>query len=252
MANDLKWLIGSDFHIPFNSKRGTDLFFAIRDWFEPDVIDIAGDLDDACPVSRFSDGTPDEVIDNVATYAPLVQDFFKDLRDGSPEAEIWYHTGNHENRYDDYTAKKAPAYAGLITPEVLWKTDTYGIQLSYYNNPPIHRFGDVYIHHGPYALKNSGESVRKVLDDYQVSCIVGHSHRQSYVAKSYSLPGVELRGWELGHFTDINSSGMAYDRKHDWQMGGAIAHIVNDYPHVSLFHINKDFECVVDGKLFKA
>lgn len=247
-----KWLLGSDFHIPYNSKRGTELFFKIQKWFEPDYIDILGDLDDACPVSRFADGKSTEVSDAVYTYAPLVQDFFKDLRKTSPSAHIHYATGNHEARYDEYISKKAPALEGLITPEILWKTETYGVDLTYYNNPPHERFPGLFVHHGPYAVSKSGESVRKVIDDFHVSCVVGHSHRQAYVAKSYPLAGKTLRGWELGHFTDVNSSGMGYDRKHDWQMGGAVAHIDNGYVHLSLFSVNEDFETYVDGKKFSA
>lgn len=228
------------------------LWWQVQKWFKPDVIDILGDLDDACPVSRYADGKPAEVVGAVATYAPLVQDFFKALRGNSPDAQIHFATGNHEQRYDDYTARKAAAYDGLITPELLWKTDTYGIELSYYNNPPVHRFGDIFVHHGPYALKNSGESVRKVIDEYQVSAIVGHSHRQAAVFKTYELRNEMRRGYELGHMTDIKSPGMGYTALHDWQPGFAVATIVDDYPHIDLITISPDYKCVVYGKVFSA
>jgi hypothetical protein len=247
-----KWLIASDFHIPFNNKRLTSLFFDVQKWFDPDYIDILGDLDDACPVSRFADGTAAEVLDATYTYAPLVQSFWSDIRATSPDADVHFATGNHEQRYDDYVSKKAPALRGMITPELLWKTDTYGVNLSYYNNPPVERFPGFYVHHGPYAVNKAGESVRKVMDDFNISCMVGHSHRQAYVAKSYPLPEVYLRGWEIGHLTDINSSGMAYDRKHDWQPGFAIAHVENDYPHVQLVSVSPDYVCYVDGRKFSA
>lgn len=252
MSNDLKWMLASDFHIPFHNVRWMDMWFDAIRWMRPDVIDILGDLDDACPVSRFAEGTPVESDKEglIVTYAPLIRKFFSDLRDIVPDAEIHFACGNHEQRHDDYIAKKAPAYQGLITPELLWGTDTYGIDLSYYNNPPIHRFNDIFVHHGPYALSKGGESVRKVMDDFNVSAIVGHSHRQAYVAKSYPLAGIELRGYELGHMTDITSSGMSYDRKHDWQGGFGYAHIVSDDPHISLVNI-RDNTCVVDGKLFR-
>lgn len=247
--SDLKWMLASDFHIPFHNKRWLDMWLDVVRWQKPDVIDILGDLDDACPVSRFSDGTSAEIEGAVITYAPLVKKFFEDLRAIAPNAQIHFATGNHEKRYDDYIDRKAPALKGLITSELLWGTDTSGIELSYYSNPPVHRFGDIFVHHGPYALSKGGESVRKVLDEFNVSAIVGHSHRQAYVAKSYPLADIELRGYELGHMTDIYSSGMSYDMKHDWQAGFATAHIDNDYPHISLVGI-KDSVCYVDGKKF--
>lgn len=247
--SDLKWMIVSDLHIPFHNVRHVNMWLDIVRWQKPDVVDILGDLDDACPVSRFSEGTAAEVEGAVVTYAPLVKKFFEDLRAIVPDAQIHYATGNHEARYDAYISKNAPALRGLITPELLWGTDSTGVELSYYNNPPVHRFGDIFVHHGPYAASKSGESVRKVLDDFNVSAIVGHSHRQGYVAKSYPLAGIELRGYELGHLTDIYSSGMGYDLKHDWQSGFATATIVNDMPHINLVNI-RDNTCVVEGKVF--
>lgn len=247
--SDLKWILASDFHIPFHNVRHVNMWLDIVRWMKPDVIDILGDLDDACPVSRFADGTPAEIEGAVYTYAPLIRQFFKDLRDIVPNAQIHFATGNHEKRYDDYLDKSAPALKGLVTPEVLWGTDSSGIELSYYSNPPVHRFGDIFVHHGPYAVAKGGESVRKVLDDFNVSAIVGHSHRQAFVAQSYPLAQRELRGYELGHMTDIYSFGMGYDLKHNWQSGFATATIINDYPHISLVGI-KDNTCVVDGRVF--
>lgn len=248
--SDFKWMLASDLHIPYHNKRWVDGWLDAIRWWQPDVVDILGDLDDACPVSRFSDGRPNEIEDAVVTYAPLVKKFFEDLREIVPDAEIHYATGNHEARYDDYIEKKAPALRGLITPELLWGTDSTGVSLSYYSDPPVHRYGDIFVHHGPYAAAKGGESVRKVLDDFNVSATVGHSHRQAYVAKSFPLAGRELRGYELGHMTDIYSSGMGYDMKHDWQGGFGYAHVVNDHPHVSLVGI-RDNAFVLDGKVFK-
>lgn len=256
MSNDLRWVLGSDFHLPYEEPRYLDLWWQVQKWFNPDVIDILGDLDDASCVSRYSDGKSDEVVNAVATYAPLVRDFFKTLRENSPGAQIHYATGNHEARYDDYIDRKAPALKGLITPELLWNTDTYGIELSYYNNPPVHRFGDIFVHHGPYAQKNSGDSVKKVMEEYGVSCVVGHSHRQAQIFKTYQLRNEIRRGLEIGHFTNIYSPGMSYDSLHDWQAGFAIAHIENgEYPHfqlVSIYESSHGYSCYVDGKRFDA
>lgn len=250
MSNDLKWLIGSDFHIPYENKRYMKIWWDVMEWFNPDVVDILGDLDDNSACSKYSDGKPDEVINAASKYAPMVKQFFEKTRGIVPDAQVHFATGNHEIRYDDYIARKAPALAGLITEDMLWGTDQYGIELSYYNNPPVHRFGPMYVHHGMYALSTSGASVKKMVDEFGVSCIVGHSHRQGAVFKTFKLKNEVQRGYELGHMTDVTSSGMSYDNRHDWQPGFAIAHIVNDYPHVQLVSISPDYTCVVDGKKF--
>ena len=247
----MKWMLVSDIHIPYHNKRYLDMWFEVNKWWKPDVIDIVGDLDDACPVSKYSNGTPAEYENAVVSYAPLVQQFFKDLREQNPDAEIHYHTGNHEARYDHYVASKAPALTGLITPELLWKTETHGIDLSYYDAPPVERYAGYFVHHGPYAQKDAGSSVRKVMDEFNVSAIVGHSHAQAMVAHTYELRNEILRGIELGHMVDIKSNGMAYTRLRDWQPGFGIMHVDGDNGYPSLVPI-VDNACYVDGKKFSA
>lgn len=250
MSNDLRWQLGSDFHIPYENPRYMKIWWDVMDWFAPDVVEIVGDLDDACPVSKFSDGRPEEVMGAITTYAPLVQKFFQTAREKC-SGQIYFHTGNHEKRYDEYIDRKAPALRDFLTPEMLWKTDTYGIELSFYDNPPVHRFGDIFCHHGLYVSKNSGDSVRKMVDEFGVSIVSGHSHRQAYAPRTYELRNETLRAWEIGHMTDISSPGMGYAAHHPWQAGFAIGHIVNDYPHIQLVSINEAYECVVDGKVFR-
>ena len=255
------WMIGSDFHIPYTNKRYMDLWWQVMRDLKPQAVDIVGDLDDACPVSRFSDGQPSEILDAVFTYAPLVQDFFRDCRQyADRDADIFFHGGNHEIRYQHYVNKNAPALRNLLTEEVLWKTDTYGVQTSSYEAPPVHRYGDIYGHHGLYVSSNAGGSVAKMMDEFGVSIISGHSHRQGYVPKTYELRNETLRGWELGHMTDITSPGMAYATHHPWQPGFAVAWVESGssvtkdglWPHVELVSISPDYTCKVGNKIYKA
>jgi len=252
MAVEEKILFGSDFHIPYHNKRYMDLWMKVLKSFKPDTVAILGDLDDACPVSKYSDGKPEEVEQAIITYAPQVQNFFGDVRKARPNARIHYATGNHEARYDEYIAKKAPALKNLITPEFLWKTDTHGVELSYYNKPPFELYPEFYIHHGPYALKGAGNSVAKVNDEFNITCMVGHSHRQAFVAKTFELRGYSVRGWEIGHMTDVTSEGMSYDRLHDWLPGFSVGYWNNNYMHVELVTIAPDYSCMVGGKLYQA
>lgn len=254
MAVEEKVLFGSDFHIPYHNKRFVELWFKVMRSFKPDTVALLGDVDDACPVSRFSDGKPIEVENAIITYAPQVQDFLGKIRKARPNARIHYATGNHEARYDEYVAKKAPALKEMITPEFLWKTETHGIELSYYNRPPVKLWEDIdfFIHHGPYALKGAGSSVNKVLDEFGISCMVGHSHRQAFVHKTFELKNEILRGWEIGHMTDVTSEGMAYDRLHDWLPGFAVGYVADGHIHVELVTIAPDYSCIVGGKRYQA
>jgi len=85
-----------------------------------------------------------------------------------------------------------------------------------------------------------------------VSIVRGHSHRMGAFFKTYELRNETLRGYEIGHNTDINSAGMSYTNAKNWQPGFAVAHIENGvYTHIQLVHVSPDYTCYVDGKLFK-
>ena len=105
----------------------------------------------------------------------------------------------------------------------------------------------VHVHHG-ISIAATG-SVRKDMEDLQVSLIRGHSHRIASHLVTYELrnngEGETLRGYEIGHMCDEKGPGMKYTQHHDWQKGFAIAHIVNDYPHIQMIHVAPDYSCVV-------
>lgn len=246
----MKWALVSDIHIPYHNERYLTGWFNFIKWWKPDVVDILGDLDDACPVSRFSTGTSIEYENAVVTYAPLIQKFFADLRGILPNSEIHFATGNHEARYDKYIDSKAPALAGLITPDLLWHTEKHGIDLSYYSAPPVKRYGGYHVHHGPYALKEGGDSSRKAMLEFGVSVAVGHSHAQAITAKTFELRDEIHYAIECGHLVNIHSSGMAYARLRDWQPGFVTMHLDGDAALPQIHPIIDD-RFVVDGKLFK-
>jgi hypothetical protein len=127
-----------------------------------------------------------------------------------------------------------------------------GYEYIYYNELPKRRFGDIHVHHG-LSIADTG-AVRKDMNDLQISLIRGHSHRIASHLQTYELRnngvGETIRGYEIGHMCDEKGPGMKYMQHHDWQKGFAIAHIVNDYPHIQMIHIAPDYSCVVDGKVF--
>lgn len=251
MSNDLKWMLGSDFHIPYTDKRYMELWFKVMKWYKPDVVDYLGDIDDQSCVSRYSAGTPDEVLNNIASYSSQVKDFYSKTRKMLPNADLFVALGNHDIRYEDYIAKKAPALTDLITPETMWGLDSLGYDYIHYNDLPKQRFGDIHVHHGIAISKHSGQSVQADVENFGVSIIRGHSHRAGSFFRTYELRNETLRGYEIGHMTDVKSEGMAYTNSHNWQPGFAIATIENGtYPHVQFIHISPDYTCVVNGRKF--
>lgn len=263
MTNDLKWLLGSDFHIPYHEKRYLDIWFDVLQWFKPDVVDFLGDISDQDCYSRFNDGRTNEflnmiknadqtgVLPIVVEQEKTVRELYAQARRMLPNAEIFSALGNHDIRVFDYADKKMPEIVEQITPEALWDFKNLGIDYIHYNDVPKHRYGDIYVHHGVAASKHAGESVRSDIDNFGVSLVRGHSHRMGAYYKTYELRNETLRGYEIGHMTDVRSTGMAYTSVHNWQPGFAIAHVVDGFPHIQTIEIH-DYSCVVDGKRFSA
>lgn len=264
MTNNIKWLIASDTQIPYQDSRALSLLFKVIKSWKPDVIDLLGDIDDQNCYSRYSDGKPDEFIsaykaaenkEEILSYvfkeSKETKKFYSDIRKAAPKAQLFTALGNHDIRVFDYFEKKDPDLLDRISPNALWGLDDLGYEYIYYDDLPKKRFGDIHVHHGIALSQNAGESARKDTEQYGVSMMRGHSHRQGTFFKTYELKNETLRGYEIGHLCDPKSFGMKYTTVHNWQSGFAIAHVVNGYPHVQLIQI-KDYTCVVDGKVFKA
>lgn len=247
----LKWALVSDLHIPYHNKKYVTMWLEYLKYWKPDAIDIAGDFDDAQCVSKYADGTPKEHTDLIATYSPMVKQLLADIREIVPNADIALHGGNHEIRYDNYIDRKAPALSGLITPELLWGVDTYGVTYHSYSDLPVKRYGQFYVHHGNFAVKGAGNSVRKMIDEFGVSCIVGHCHRLAAVSQTFELTGEIRTGIELGNLCDLSSNGFRYTNLRDWQPGFGFAYVDGEKAHSGIVPI-LDNSFVFEGRKFSA
>lgn len=268
----LKWQLGSDFHFPYHDERYVSLWFKVMKWYKPDVVDYLGDISDQDCYSRYSDGRTNEFLNAVQNVEltgtlPIVieqeklsRDFYTETRRMLPNAEIFSALGNHDIRVFEYADKKMPAILEQITPEALWDFKNLGIDYIYYSDLPKHRYGDIHVHHGVSISKHSGDSVQADIESFGVSIVRGHSHRLGAFFKTYEMRNEILRGYEIGHNTDIKSPGMAYTNVKNWQPGFMVGHIESGstvtqdgyWPHLQLVHVSPDYTCVIDGKKFSA
>jgi hypothetical protein len=269
---DLKWMISSDQHFPFHDPRYIELWFKVLKGFKPDIVDYLGDTSDQACFSRWTDGSSSEFIKKITatdveemfTFVESEErpalHFYEETRAMLPNAQLFVALGNHDIRIFDYLDKKLPELVAKATPENLWKLDSLGYDYIYYGDLPKHRFGDIHVHHGVSISKHAGESARNDVETFGVSMVRGHSHRMGSYFRTHELRNETLRGYEIGHMTDIKSSGMAYTNVHNWQPGFAIAHIESGasgtkdglWPHVQLIQISADYTCYVDGIKYSA
>lgn len=270
----MKWACVGDLQIPYQDSRAVALFFKIMKSWKPDAIDLVGDIDDQLEYSSYSDGTTDEFFNQlkkiqrvedetdeefVARQNPLpiikanakgAAEFYQDIRNAHPLADIHASLGNHDIRVFNYVDKKAPEYKELITPDTLWHLDKLGISWRHYDDPPLERFGGVYVHHGV-TTTAAGIGVKSDIDNYNISLIRGHDHRGGVVYKTYPINGNRLVGMGTGHMCDPSAYGLKYTINPSWELGFGIVHVENGEPHPQFIHISPDYTAVVDGKLFK-
>ena len=175
MSNDLYWILAGDIHFPKHDKRLVDLLLKAMDFVNPDAIDLVGDIDDADSTSRWAAGTSREGLSLEDFGVRDTREFMADLSRKYPNADRHLHDGNHGwYRHKQYLDKKAPATLDYITPDVLYQYNVTGFEFHHYDKPPVHRYGDIYVHHGESISKYAGESVRNDVNNFGVSLIRGH------------------------------------------------------------------------------
>lgn len=261
MTNDLKALFVSDIHIPIHSERMVTLLFDVIKWWKPTSIDLAGDIDDACGTSRWVSDSVDEVHNNVFADSLVLKKFSADIREAAPKADLHWHDGNHGwTRHNQYIKTKAKALDGLVTPDSLYDLNKNGWSWHSYQDAPIKRFGDLHVHHGMAISKHAGQSVKQDVEDWNISLLRGHSHRQSSYRKTVVFADEQMtitqdiEGYEIGHLMNISEA--KYSQIHNWQAGFAIAHVEDGKrPHVQLIPIHitdNGYTAYIDGKRFSA
>lgn len=176
--------------------------------------------------------------------------FYEKLRKQHKDADIHAHLGNHDIRIFKYIDKKAPDFIDDVTPNSLWGLDDLGIAWSKYEKPPVKRFADIHVHHGA-TTTDTGLAVKSDIEKYNISLVRGHDHRGGVVYKSYPLSNQRLVGMGTGHMCDPDAYGLQYTFNPAWELGFGIGRVVDNYAHLQFIHINSDYECVVDGKLFR-
>lgn len=245
----LKWSTLSDVHFPKHDPRTVELYLKVMKWWQPDAIDLAGDIDDAECSGRWVEGTPAESV-SIQSGAGLVKTFLEEVSSVCKKAEDkHYHGGNHDfYRHKKYLLKNAPNTLDYITPDILYGLNNSGFQWHDYELPPVERLGGIFVHHGESISKHSAESVRNDMGNYMVSLIRGHSHRVGSYYVDYPLAGLSLEGYEIGHMSipELHT----YQTTHNWQQAFCNAHVIDGVAHIEIIRI-KDHTCVVDGKIFK-
>lgn len=130
-SEDVRIVIGSDFHSWFVDPFAMDVFIDTITMVKPEIVVLNGDVFDFPQISRHRQ-MPGHFHLNLHEERQFGQEqIIKRVRDAAPDATIYFVIGNHEYRLVTYLADAAPRLAGL--PELEFDTflgiHKYGLNL---------------------------------------------------------------------------------------------------------------------------
>jgi predicted phosphodiesterase len=182
------WVIGSDFHAPWEHEEACELFYQITEDINPGKVVLLGDVINLDPMSRYDKipGTPSWLEDVAASGRIL-----GNVMQAAPDAEWEWYEGNHEIRLKKHLIRHDPIFYGQLTI-----MDLFTIS---HNNEAIHNAKqwkyieqselfvedlNLVLAHGHKVRKHSGMSAFTHIDDLLLSVVVGHAHRLGLYRKS--------------------------------------------------------------------
>jgi hypothetical protein len=236
-------IILPDLHLPFHDKK------LLACWLERlrsriwDGVDIIGDSLDCYTLSRF-DANPTRK-DTLQQEIDESHKLLQYIRTISPEADIRYSEGNHEDRLRKMLWGKAPALAhlrNLTIPDLL---DLQNLCIKWHSTQNPYKISDLWYTHGDVLRKHAGMSARAKSEAIHGSVIVGHTHRQGWSPLT-TWSGTD-DAYEVGYMADPTQ--LDYVRTpFNWQSGWAEVQFVDGTHHVDFYRtVDRGRERVVIG-----
>jgi len=233
----------SDLHVPFHDPAALAVMLKMQQHFRPKNVIMNGDMLDCVQLSRFSK-EPQEP----ASFKAQVEELCDIIKKVQRYSNVIYIEGNHEARVGKYINDNAPELLGLVSIEGLINNNLE-TPIEYVRTTPgesMLEWDNLLIGHFNKAAKNTGYTVKLLVEKYMTSVVQAHTHRLG----EYAIRGYygTLRGWECGCLCDINPSYVAVP---NWQQGFLVYTGDKDAWNMEIAHIN-DGACMFRGKTYKA
>lgn len=212
-------VIAGDFHIPQHNEVAVDALIKYLKKVQPDIFVINGDFLDAYQVSKF-----DKEIDRIGELQEdidMAVGILRKIRKVIPNADIFYISGNHEERIKKFLLRSAAQLSPLraLKIESLLELDKLRIiykEFLYYRNT-------IFIKHGDIARATSGATVQGELTKMNVSGVSSHIHS---AAQIYRKNGLESEKMWMSTGCLCELDGLGYCDYPSWSHG--IAEIIWD------------------------
>jgi len=199
----------NDQHIPYQDIKTNELVFEFIKDFQPDIIDIPGDLIDFWQMSHF-DKDPKRK-HTLQADIDKAHEYLKTLREIVPNAEIELHAGNHGDRLRKYIWRNASELECLRSLSVEFLMGLDKLNISYIaDEGGFRQRGNLCVTHGTVVSQDSALTARRMLKKYGLSVIHGHTHRggSTYITDLLGTRGA----WENFCLCDFKLA-------KEWRMG---------------------------------
>lgn len=247
-------LVASDFHSELCDEFSVGCFIDAATRIKPHIICLAGDILDFECLNTHQRVDPRRF--TISQELKWLDDFLGKLRKASPDSQITYLAGNHEERLLRHFANESPYvrellhdYHGFDFAKLLG-LDKYAVNfisksdLSVYKESAIkHEISKNYIViHDTLAIGHTS-AIKKL----KMTSIHGHFH-QHYVQNDYSLSQGVYQHVQLGAMCKLDAH---YCDAAHWQAGFAIVHIdvENKACQVEYIDTSHGF-CIIGGKFY--
>jgi hypothetical protein len=232
----------SDLQVPYMDRRAVDaVALCIADTkATDDMVVSVGDEMDFQTISKYAQGGALEWERSIGKDRDLTHQILKDLQ------VKHISRSNHCDRLWLSITRRLPGLIGApeLELENFLRLPELGIT---YHREAFQMAPNTLLLHGDEAgvSQVGGSTAAGLVRRTGMNVVCGHSHRQGYQPVTFSYNGNLTRtlfGMEVGHLTDMKSSGMQYVRTHNWQQGWAVVYVdqKNVYP-VLIPITNKSF-----------
>lgn len=232
----------SDLQVPYHDPRAVDAVAqCIADTKnKEDMVVSVGDEMDFQTISKYAQGTALEWERSIGKDRDLTFQVLKDLQ------VQHISRSNHVDRLWISIQRRLPGLLGAPELEIenFLRLGELGIS---YHKTAFKMAHNTLLMHGDEAgvSQVGGATAAGLVRRTGMNVVCGHSHRQGYQPVTTAYNGNLTRtlfGMEVGHLTDMKSSGMQYVRTHNWQQGWATVYVDNKSVYPVLIPItNKSF-----------
>lgn len=243
-----KYLITSDYHVPYVNKLAFNSVLKLMDDIKFDGFIIDGDFMDFNCISHWNKGKH-KTLEGKRLLADYIEGniILDEIDKRLPKnADKKFLYGNHERFYEDFIEDN-PQLDGLFDPKKELRLIERGYKVFSKQNH-IEKLGKLHITHGLYTGENI---VKKHIDSCKTNMLFGHLHTLEFKLESSPAKDIAIAGYCIGALCDMNPDYMQ-NKPDKWSHGFAIVYLnkKEDWFDVDLKRIiNGKF--VYNGKLYQ-